>query len=179
MWGLALLLIVGGIGVACDSGGASDGDDDDDDEDTIAQTFSVTVQGADSDYPYSEQNQNGVAYAIDGEVGKVITLERGETYEFELGDGVDGDDAVSSHPFYVDETAEGQQASPYSEGVENAGATTGSVLFTVPSSAPDSLYYECGNHAYMGGKMLIGASNSGDDDDGDDGGDDDGGGNPY
>lgn len=147
---LAALLIAAGIVIACDSGGSTDEPPD------IAQTFTVTVENIDDSYVYSDQNNVGVAYHIDGGAGEVITLQRGERYEFRLGDGVD-----PNHPFYIDGTAEGQGASPFNEGVENANATTGSVFFEVPSSAPDSLFYQCGNHVYMGGKMMIeGASNS-------------------
>lgn len=141
---LAALLITAGIVIACDSGGSTD------DPPEIAQTFTVTVTSIDDSYTYSDQNNVGVAYNIDGEAGKVITLQRGERYEFRLGEGVD-----PNHPFYVDRTAEGQKASPFSNGVENADATTGSVFFDVPTSAPDSLFYQCGNHVFMGGKMMI------------------------
>lgn len=150
MGALAALLVAAGIVIACDSGGSTDDPPD------IAQTFTVTVENIDDSYVYSDQNNVGVAYHIDGDAGEVITLQRGERYEFRLGDGVD-----PNHPFYVDRTAEGQKTSPFSNGVENADATTGSVFFEVPTSAPDSLFYQCGNHVFMGGKMMIeGSSNS-------------------
>jgi len=141
--------LVGGL-AACDSGGsASENGDDDNGGDDVAQTFSVTVESIEgTDYPYSDQNNIGVAYAIDGEIGKVITLERGETYAFELGSGVD-----PSHPFYVGTTAEGQGGDEFRD--NPAKQTTGTVTFTPPSSAPDSLFYQCDNHVYMGGKMTI------------------------
>lgn len=148
LWVLLAFLVAAGIAVACDS---SPNEEDEGPE--IERTFSVTVESIDDSYAYSDQNNVGVAYAIGGETGKVITLRRGKTYEFKLGDGVDPD-----HPFYIGNTAKGQKTNPYSNGVENANATTGSVLFSVPQSAPDSLYYECGNHVYMGGKMMIGSS---------------------
>lgn len=149
IWSIALLFVVAGIGAACDSGGSND----DENPGEIAQTFTVTVQNASDSYMYSDSNEVGVAYAIDGDVGKVLSLERGKKYEFELGAGVD-----PFHPLYLGRTAKGQQTDPFENGVENAESTTGSVFFTVPTSAPDSLFYQCGNHVYMGGKMMIGSS---------------------
>ncbi|MFB6229685.1 MAG: hypothetical protein ABEL04_00895 [Salinibacter sp.] len=137
---LSLALVIGG----CDSGGSSPNRN-------VTKTFTVTVQSITSNYPYADQNNIGVAYAIDGEVGKVITLQRGETYEFVL-------DYSSNHPFYVGTNAEGKGTGRYTDGVEmpDGNNTQGiSVFFTVPSSAPDSLFYQCGIHQYMGGKMNI------------------------
>lgn len=143
----------GSLLVACDSGGSNEDDEDDD----IARTFTVTVESVDDSYPYSDQNNIGVAFAIGGEAGRVITLERGKTYEFELGDGVD-----PNHPFYIGTTAEGQGGDEFRD--DPAKATTGTVTVTVPSSAPDSLFYVCDNHVYMGGEMEItDSSSSGDD----------------
>jgi hypothetical protein len=163
---LSCALIVGLS--ACDSGGSnSPGDDDNggDDGPTVAQTFTVTVESVDDSYAYSDQNTIGVAYAIDGEIGKVITLERGKTYEFQL------DDVPSNHPFYVGTTAEGQGGDEFRD--DPARATSGTVTFTVPSDAPDDLFYVCDNHVYMGGDMEItdsASSNDGGDDGGDGGG---------
>jgi len=144
---------------ACDSGGSNE---DDPPGDEIAQTFTVTVEGIDGSYAYSDQNGVGVAYAINGEVGRVITLERGKTYEFELqgtvGEGPNG----LPHPFYVGTSAEGGGGDAFME--DPAMETTGTVTVTIPSDAPDNLYYVCGNHTYMGGQMEItDSSGSGDD----------------
>jgi hypothetical protein len=134
---LALALVV----AACDS---TDSTRD------VAQTFTVTVVDVNSNYPYADRNAIGVAYAIDGEIGKEITLERGETYEFKL------DDVGSTHPFYIDRTARGASNGVFDTGVENAFSTgDASVFFTPPASAPDSLFYQCSSHVYMGGKMQI------------------------
>jgi hypothetical protein len=139
---LALALVV----AACDS---TDTTRD------VAQTFTVTVVDTTSAYPYVDRNQIGVAYAIDGEIGREITLERGETYEFRL------QNVGPTHPLYVGTTARGGGNDVFDAGVEN-GFSTGnaSVFFTPPSSAPDSLFYQCSQHVYMGGKMTItGSSN--------------------
>jgi hypothetical protein len=167
----ARVFLVGALSVAvvvglaaCDSGGSNS-----ENEETVAQTFTVTVESIEgTNYPYGDQNNVGVAYAIDGEVGAEITLERGKTYEFELGEGVESGPNGMSHPFYVGTTAEGGGGDEYDDGVENAEATSGTVTFTPPSEVPDQLYYQCSSHVYMGGDMSIvdssDDSNSGGDD---------------
>lgn len=153
---------------ACDSGGSNRDDDDPNGDDGIAQTYTVTVESIDDSYAYSDQNGIGVAYAIDGEVGRTLTLERGKTYEFELESSVESGPEGFPHPFYVDRTAEGQGNDEFSEGVENAEATSGTVTFTPPTDAPDVLYYVCGNHVYMGGDIELTSSSSSSDDSGGD-----------
>lgn len=145
-----LALGLGGVGIAaCDSGS------DMEEGTEVAQTFTVTVEEISSSYPYSDQNQIGAAFTIDGQVGQELTLERGATYEFDLQPSVQSGPGGFPHPFYIDRTAEGQGADPYTEGVENGSSVTGTVRFTVPSDAPDTLFYQCGNHAYMGGMITI------------------------
>lgn len=160
---LVFALAIGYVG--CDSGGSSSSGDDGGDENTgpsVAQTFTVTVEPIDSSYPYANSNTSEVAYAIDGQVGETISLQTGNTYEFELGSGVDPD-----HPFYIGTSAEGAGGDEFRN--NPAKKTTGTVTFSIPFDAPDSLYYVCGNHVYMGGKMSISGSSG---DDGDDDPDD-------
>lgn len=159
---LAALTVALSVGlVACDSTGTNSNGG------TSTKTFQVTVESIDgATYQYADQNDVGVAYAIDGEIGREITLERGKTYEFDLQPSVENGPNGGSHPFYVGETAEGQGGDEYSNGVENEKATSGSVTFAVPSDAPSPLYYQCGAHAYMGGDISITDSNDGDNSDG-------------
>ena len=150
----------GSLLTACDSGGSNDPGEDNGGQD-IAQTFDVTVQEIDSNYPYSAQNNIGVAFAIGGAVGRVLTLEPGKKYEFALQDSVAEGPNGDPHPLYIGRTAEGQGGDEFSEGVENAKSTSGSVFFTPPSDGPDTLYYQCNNHVYMGGKIEIGTGGGG------------------
>lgn len=164
---LVLAVTVAGGLAACDSGGTGSENGENGTENgggdggDVAQTYAVSVQEIDSSYPYSDQNNVGVAYAIDGEVGAVITLERGKTYAFELESSVDSGPNGMPHPFYIGNSAEGGGSDEYSNGVENAQATTGTVTFSVPSDAPDQLFYQCGTHVYMGGEMGIEDSSGG------------------
>lgn len=142
---VASLVLAFGL-VACDSSGSAQDEEEGRD---IAQTFTVTVADTTTDYAYGDRNEIGVAYAIDGTVGRTIELERGETYEFELGNSVEG------HPFYFATTPEGGGADEFTEGVENGGMQSGSVYFTPPEGAPGSLYYQCDFHVYMGGDISV------------------------
>ena len=64
------------------------------------------------------------------------------------------DSSVSGHPFKLSTTSNGSHAS----GTEyTTGVTSGdtSITFAVPSDAPSTLYYYCGNHSGMGGTINI------------------------
>ena len=41
----------------------------------------------------------------------------------------------------------------YSTGVTNNGTEVGTITFTVPTDAPDTLYYQCGVHDAMYGVL--------------------------
>ncbi|SVA95912.1 uncharacterized protein METZ01_LOCUS148766, partial [marine metagenome] len=83
-----------------------------------------------------------------------ITLYRGNTYKFKV-------DALG-HPFYLMTepvssglASDGSTSILYNTGVTNNGADKGTVTFTVPTTAPDSLFYQCGNHSAMHGVVKI------------------------
>ena len=89
------------------------------------------------------------AYEIDGSNNPTLQVNRGETYTFNLN--------VTGHPFYLQTTGGGyDSASLYTGGgwLGN-GQVTGSYDWTVPSDAPDSLFYQCGIHSSMGGQIDV------------------------
>ena len=98
------------------------------------QEFGVTAAGA-SAYTFS-----GAATGNN----PTLTLERGKTYRFDVN--------ASGHPFQIRVSNGG---SNYTNGVENAGTQNGAVYFTVPDDAPNSLVYQCTNHAAMVGTINI------------------------
>ena len=83
-----------------------------------------------------------------------ITLYRGNTYKFNIN--------LSGHPFYImtEPSAGGVAVDDstsvvYNESVENNGTENGTLIFTVPSDAPDVLYYQCGTNQAMHGTINI------------------------
>ena len=43
----------------------------------------------------------------------------------------------------------------YTTGVTNPGAAVGVIKFSVPFSAPNTLYYVCQNHSSMAGTIVV------------------------
>ena len=81
-------------------------------------------------------------------------LYRGGTYTFNL------DASLSGHPFYLttdDGTnyVSGSYVGEYTDGVTGSRNESGTLVFTVPSNAPDTLYYQCGIHGAMKGTINI------------------------
>jgi len=84
----------------------------------------------------------------------ILKLYRGNTYKFNVD--------AKGHPFWImtepykDKiAADGSTSTIYSTGVTNNGADDGIVTFTVPTSGPSVLYYQCGNHESMYGILQI------------------------
>lgn len=76
-----------------------------------------------------------------------LTLLRGKTYEFVVN--------ASGHPFRINTTNTKGTGSEYSSGVTNNGTDSGTVTFTVPSDAPNTLYYNCEHHSNMSGTITV------------------------
>ncbi len=94
---------------------------------------------------------NGMSsWTINGQTNPSLTLLRGQTYEFVM------QNTSAAHPFNINTTNTTGSANRYNNGVTNNGATgTQTLTFVVPSDAPDSLHYNCGNHAGMNGPITI------------------------
>ena len=83
----------------------------------------------------------------DGALDPTLTLYRGQTYAFNVN--------TPGHPFFI-ATAGGSAAAPhFSAGVTNNDVTVGTLTFAVPSTAPATLFYQCGFHDAMSGTLLI------------------------
>ena len=91
----------------------------------------------------------------ENENNPTLTLYRGNTYKFNVN--------AKGHPFWImtepykDKVSEdGSTSTIFDTGVTNNGADYGTVTFTVPTTgAPDTLYYQCGNHNAMYGILQI------------------------
>jgi len=100
----------------------------------VVQTFNVTNSGA-------------TAYLIDGVANQSLTLTRGKTYQFNL--------SVSGHPFDIKTVSSTGTGNRFTDGVSAQGAQTGPVMFTVPATAPGTLFYNCELHIAMSGTITI------------------------
>ena len=61
-----------------------------------------------------------------------------------------------TEPYKDKVSADGSTSTLYASGVTNNGTDNGTVTFTVPTTgAPDTLYYQCGNHDAMYGILQI------------------------
>ncbi len=101
--------------------------------------YSVTNAGA-SSYIFSG---NGLTNASNPD----LTLQRGRTYTFNLN--------VPGHPFLIKTAQSAGTANAYNVGVTNNGASSGVISFTVPSNAPNTLFYICEFHPSMSGTITI------------------------
>ena len=92
---------------------------------------------------------NGTAsYVINYQDNPTLTLVRGNTYVFTL-------NLVAEYPFWIKTAPTTGRGDIYSSGVTNNGASVGTVIFTVPQDAPDTLYYAAQNNANMHGQFNI------------------------
>jgi len=126
------------------------------------EAWNVTVatkDGTHSHYggvPHDTNYGSPSGFVIEGESNQApdISLTRGHTYSFNQTGSTN-----HHHPLYISTDDVGVSADVFSSGVTlyNTGDTEGAgrLGFKVPYEAPDTLYYQCKNHAYMGGKLLI------------------------
>jgi len=88
----------------------------------------------------------GFYYSINGQSpNPPLTLTRGMTYTFAV--------ATSAvHPFEIVSSTIG---TPYTNGVMNNNISSGSIKFTVPAGAPDTLRYICSIHFFGGAIQVV------------------------
>lgn len=77
---------------------------------------------------------------------------RGGTYTFNID--------ATGHPFYLTTDngtgfESGSYVGEWTDGVTGSRTESGTLTFTVPATAPDVLYYQCGNHGNMRGSITI------------------------
>lgn len=106
--------------------------------DIVHSTWTLGANGSDH---YTFTGPGGLSTTDDPK----IYLARGQTYEFVNNSG-------GSHPFQIRQSNGG---SAYNTGVTNNGASSGTIRFEVPFSAPNTLYYQCTNHVGMGNTIIV------------------------
>ena len=89
------------------------------------------------------------AYVINGNANPTLNLLRGHTYTFNVN--------TPGHPFYIKTAQVTGTASTYDVGVTNNGATSGNLVFTVPTTVPTEIFYQCSVHSVMTAPIIIAA----------------------
>ena len=112
---------------------------DTDPESPESKTYNVTKSGA-SAYIF---NGEGLSNSSNPD----FTFKRGSTYTFNMD--------TSGHPFFINTVRGTGTANAYNSGVTNNGAVSGTITFTVPTDAPNTLYYNCQFHGSMTGTIAI------------------------
>lgn len=92
-------------------------------------------------------NSGASSYSINLSNNPTLRLMRGFTYYFSI--------AAAGHPFWIKTTQVTGTGSAYSSGVVNNGTDSGLIVFTVPFTAPSTLYYICQVHGTMTGTIEI------------------------
>lgn len=88
---------------------------------------------------------NGTDYTINSLNDPALTLLRGTTYIFKLSN-------ITNHPFNIRTALNGSQ---FNTGVTGNGNNSGELIFAVPNNAPNTLFYQCGNHSGMNATLTI------------------------
>jgi len=105
---------------------------------------------------YTVTNNGAGAYtfsgAAKGDNPNLGPFYRGGTYTINI-------NAVG-HPFYFTTDngtnfVSGTYFGEYTSGVTGSRTDNGTITFTVPNDAPDTLYYQCGNHGVMRGAITV------------------------
>src|SRR6056300_224937 len=105
---------------------------------------------------YTVTNNGAGAYTFSGSANgdnpNLGPFYRGGTYTVNI--------TATGHPFYFTTDngtnfASGTYFGEYTDGVTGSRTDSGTITFTVPQDAPDTLYYQCGNHSVMRGAITI------------------------
>ena len=111
-------------------------------------TITGLAEGSISSFNVTNLNSSSWVFTPDGTSNNpVIKLFRGATYKFEIN--------APGHPFYIKLAKTVGDTDQYEDGITGNGTEQGAVVFTIPKSAPDFLYYVCGNHQEMQGIFEI------------------------
>ena len=105
---------------------------------------------------YTVANNGAGAYTFsgsaEGDNPNLGPFYRGGTYTINI--------SATGHPFYFTTDngtnfSAGTYFGEYTSGVTGSRTDSGTITFTVPSNAPDTLYYQCGNHSVMRGAITV------------------------
>jgi hypothetical protein len=111
----------------------------------ILSTLLFAVSAAAADFAVSPICCTG--WLINGQTSPPLSLVRGKTYTFDVN--------APDHPFYIKTAPVNGNGSTWDEGVTDNGLEGGTLSFTVPTDAPATLYYQCGVHSAMTGRIQV------------------------
>jgi plastocyanin len=97
---------------------------------------------------FTVTNSGAGAYVVSGVQNPTFNLVKGNTYTFVIN--------ASGHPFWIQTVSGGYSSGNiYSTGTTNLGTDNGTITWTVPTNAPDTLYYACQFHSSMQGTINL------------------------
>ena len=105
---------------------------------------------------YTVSNNGAGAYTFsgsaEGDNPNLGPFYRGGTYTINI--------TATGHPLYFTTDngtnfSAGTYFGEWTSGVTGSRTDSGTITFTVPSNAPDTLYYQCGNHSAMRGAITV------------------------
>ena len=109
--------------------------------------FKITSVTKNKTHPQYE-NGDDVGFAVNGVQGGSLVMVRGKTYTFEIDTGV-------MHDFYLATKLKGWGTGTLTKGVKGNFTYKGVVTFTPSTETPDTVYYACRNHKFMGADIHI------------------------
>ena len=113
---------------------------------TIEAVATQTVNTGTLEYDVTASGT--ASYLFDGVADPTITLTRGATYTFNM-------NATGQPLFFQTSVAPYNASNLYTDGVINGGTAVGTITFTVPNGAPNTLYYVSQNASTMTGTINI------------------------
>lgn len=122
--------------------------DEADAQETLTEyDFHVTSAYKDKTHPYYGKGDS-MGFVINGVPGMNLELVRGKAYTFRIDTGV-------MHDFYIATKAIGWGKAALTKDVKGNFTYKGVVTFTPSANTPDTVYYVCRNHKYMGGEIHV------------------------
>lgn len=110
-------------------------------------TFGVLTGPKTNANPYYSLGYPDCFY-INGEEAKSLSLVRGVSYSFNV--------FTPGHPFHIStDSIGGSSVNIVSQGQSGSPNDNGLLSYVPSSSAPTNLFYDCANHAYMGGQVNL------------------------
>ena len=116
---------------------------------SVQNTFNVTVNSKTTEHPLYYGGGNG--YYIDGDESPELNLIIGNTYVFNQEDSTN-----ATHPLLFYEDVD--RTKLYSKNIFVNGAAGSENSYTsirITNATPKILYYQCGNHSYMGNYISV------------------------